>query len=362
MTEPFPSRVAGPSRVPFLLLVGLPLVAFGSPDTAQEPASPLPEPEFSVTRGHYDEPFRLVITSVPGASLQVTTDGSLPSEGEGRAQLVAVAYEETATVELLVDRTMSVRAIAVAPGVERSKVATHSYVIVDQVLRQGAPVGSFEPWGHSGADWEMDPDVVNHPDPDSRVVSSDLIAVPALYLSVPFEDMWGRNGIYIEGEGEPRETSVELLNPSGDPDDPNGLEGLQVDGTVEITGGGSTSRWKTDKLSMRLRFDDDVEFPVFEHGMSTGGSAPTQRFRTLILDARLNESWVHPRAEQQIFGRHTRDQFVADVQNAVGGLAPHGRHVHLYVGGCIGASTHSTRGPITTSPSPTEEGSRGITR
>jgi hypothetical protein len=106
-----------------------------------------------------------------------------------------------------------------------------------------------------------------------------------------------------------------------------------VDGTVEITGGSSTERWKTDKLSMRLRFEGGIEFPVFDHAPVASPIAPTRTFHTLILDARLNESWNHPGDEQRKGAQSTRDQFIADVQNATGGLAPHGRHVHLYVAG-----------------------------
>ena len=301
---------------------------------AQEPPALPPGPSFSTPRGHFEEPFSLVLTAPEvGSTLRVSTDGSAPSAGPAGPWTTGTASDGRATATLTVDRTTSVRAVAVDAQGRASGIVTHSYVFPGQVLRQGAPDQAFPEWGHSGPDWEMDPDVVGHDDVESRVVASDLMTLPALHLSLPFADFWGPDGIYIEGEGEAREAAVELLNPAASPGDPNGLPGLQVDGTVEITGGSSTERWKTDKLSMRLRFEGGGEFPVFEHASLPAGVPATRTFHTLILDARLNESWNHPSDEQRELAQSTRDQFIADVQNATGGLAPHGRHVHLYVAG-----------------------------
>jgi hypothetical protein len=305
------------------------------PAVAQQESPALPAATYSVTRGHFTEPFSLVITApADGMSVWVTTDGSVPAEGVQPAGIeMGTDANGAATATVRVDRTMSVRSVVTDARGGLSRVATQSFVFPSLVLHQGSPDLQFVEWGHSGPDWEMDPDVVGHEDPASRAVPADLMSVPTLYLSLPFEDFWGPDGIYIEGEGDERAVSVELLNPSGDPDDPNGVAGLQVDGTVEITGGSSTERWKTDKLSMRLRFQGGIEFPVFEHASVEAGRASVQDFHTLILDARLNESWNHPDDAQQEVAQYTRDQFIADVQNATGGFAPHGRHVHLYVAG-----------------------------
>ncbi|NIP96596.1 MAG: hypothetical protein GWO24_25440, partial [Akkermansiaceae bacterium] len=58
-----------------------------------------------------------------------------------------------------------------------------------------------------------------------------------------------------------------------------------------------------------------LRYPVFD-GAIDGGTA-TRRFDTLVLDARLNNVWTHPSAGQNILGQYTRDQYVADLQNAV---------------------------------------------
>jgi hypothetical protein len=43
--------------------------------------------------------------------------------------------------------------------------------------------------------------------------------------------------------------------------------------------------------------------------------------------------WISGRPSQRDVAQYTRDQFVADIQNAMGGYAPHGRHIHLYLNG-----------------------------
>jgi len=293
------------------------------------------KPVFDTTRGHYDEVFQLTITSAtPGASIRITTDGSVPSDNPPNGLLFQALDADTPPGAVItVATTMSVRAMAFREGFKSSKVKTHSYVFAEDVLKQGAPAHKFTAWGHSGADWEMDPDIVKHSNAKSRVVPSDLKTIPALFISLPFEDFWGENGIYISGEGDPRKCSVELLNPAGDPAAPNLEKGFQVNGTVQITGGSSTRRWKTDKLSMRLKFHHELHFPVFDFPGVPSGDQATARFHTLVLDARLNDAWTHPSSRQRSLGQYVRDQYIADMQNALGGLGPHGRHVHLYVSG-----------------------------
>lgn len=295
----------------------------------------VPVPHFSVDRGHYSTPFELRITApAPGWKLVLTTDGSEPSLSPLNGQeIIAANPGEAAIWSTRITTTSSIRAVAVDPESGQSASVTHSYVFPEAALRQGAPKDHTAEWGHSGPDWEVDPDIVNHRDPESRLVAGDLMDIPALYISLPFAELWGEDGIYIAGESEPRECSVEMLNPAGDSQKPNQIPGFQHDGTIQVTGGSSTQRWKTDKLSLRLKFHHEAKFPVFAHAGSLPGRVPPAKFHTLVLDARLNESWVHASSEQREHGQYTRDQFVADLENRAGGNAPHGRHVHLYLAG-----------------------------
>ena len=293
------------------------------------------KPEYSVHRGHYEEPFELEIRA-PGSRLSIiyTTDGSEPSPEPLNGVHVSAAPDDAqpAQARVVVDDTMSVRAIAASIG-SVSKIATHSYVFPRKVLQQSEPARSTPRWGHSGPDWEIDPQVVEHRDSASRLVAKDLLAIPALYISLSPEDIWGDGGIYLDGEGDPRDCYVELLNPAAHPDDPNRVRGPHKHATVEITGGSSTERWKTDKLSFRLRFHHGTKFPFLSNPGTDPDGGEVDHFHTLILDARLNESWTHPSASQRKFAQYTRDQFLADLQRAAGGLAPRGRHVHLYIAG-----------------------------
>jgi hypothetical protein len=99
-----------------------------------------------------------------------------------------------------------------------------------------------------------------------------------------FDEMFGRGGIYIAGQSVEKEVSAEWLNPESNPQSPNEVDGFQTDGTIQIVGGSSPQRWKSDKLSMRLKFHKDLEYPVF-------GDDATDRFDTLVIDARLNNVW-----------------------------------------------------------------------
>lgn len=325
------ASILGQAALALVLLVAL--AASAETHSADSHSRPAP-PAFSVQRGHFEQAFELEIRApTPGLSIIYTTDGSQPAADTGSGTRVpADSDDEPAAVRIRIDATMSVRAATVSGG-HLSKIATHSYVFPHQVLVQRGPKGSTPRWGHSGPDWEMDPQVVKHRDPLSKLVANDLMAVPALYISLPFADFWGPGGIYLEGEGEARDCSVEFLNPAADPEMPNRVPGFHKNATVEITGGSSTERWKTDKLSLRLRFHGGTKFPFLSQPGTSADGDPVDHFHTLILDARLNESWTHPSASQREAGQYTRDQYLADLQRLAGGLAPRGRHVHLYIAG-----------------------------
>ncbi len=298
-------------------------------------AADVEPPIFSVARGHFDSPFVLEIrASDAGKSIRYTTNGGDPSNASAGSILVGPGQDgDVARVAIPIDGTMSVRAVAQAQNGGYSGVQTHSYIFPGEVLKQTAPNRPLQDWGHSGPDWEMDRDIVEHRDSASRLRDTDLKDIPALYVSLPFDELWGVGGIYLAGEGDRRDASIELLNPAANAGEPNQVPGFQVDATVEVTGGSSTERWKTDKLSLRIRFHHGATFPFLANpGIGADGKA-VDRFHTLILDARLNESWTHPSSGQRKLGQYTRDQFIADLMIAEGGLAPRGRHVHLYLAG-----------------------------
>jgi hypothetical protein len=228
----------------------------------------------------------------------------------------------------------TLRAAAFKTGYDATDVDTHTYLFLADVLEQNASFGKdgsglppFTPWGHSGknGDWEVDPEIVNHANPLDRLSTDDLRSVPTLSLTLPWEDMFvSGTGIYISGSGVPRAVSVEQI--LGD-----GRTGFQINGSVQIQGGSSTGRWKADKLSMRLKFTSQFGPTRLESNLF--GPDATDQLDTIVLDAVLNFGFHHPGTDQTGNAKFIQDQFVANLQNKLGGVAPHARYHHLYING-----------------------------
>ncbi|MCA9415839.1 MAG: CotH kinase family protein, partial [Candidatus Omnitrophica bacterium] len=113
----------------------------------------------------------------------------------------------------------------------------------------------------------------------------------------------------------------------------DGTEGFAINSGIRIQGQTSTDpNWKSPKLSMRLLFKNEygpshLEFPLYP-------DSSVHSFDTLVLDARLNQTWIHPwDLGQRIRAQYLRDQFMSDAQIAMGHLSSHGRYVHLFLNG-----------------------------
>jgi len=296
--------------------------------------------EFSHERGFYYTVFSLTLaTETEDAIIYYSIDGSEPYTANARGSSTGIAY----TGPISISSTTCLRAIAIKTGWKPSNMDTQTYLFLDDVIRQD---GDDFPntWGHAGADYQMDPDVVNDP-AYSNKIKDDLKAVPTISLVMPVDDWFNSSsdpaigGIYANPRWEDnyrelaeRSVSVEFFDPATE-------QQFQLQAGVRIAGGSSTNPWKMDKLSMRLKFTDlygatKLRFPVF-------GDQATDEFDTLVLDARMNNSWAYgggvgvnrPGMGQRDLAQYTRDQFVSDIQNATGGYGPYGRHVHLYLNG-----------------------------
>ena len=296
--------------------------------------------KFSHNRGFYETPFSVTIaTETKGAVIYYTLDGSEPYDTtDNKRSSAGIVYNGPVPI----NSTTSLRAVAVKPGYKPTNIDTHTYIFLDDVIRQPArPNGFPVNWGHTGGgDYEMDPQVINNVR-YRNTIKDDLKSIPTLSLVMDVDDWFksGGQGIYIRGERIERAVSAELIFPDG-------REGFQINCSVMIVGGSSVNRWKMDKLSMRLKFKSEfgtskLRFPVF-------GEDVTDEFDTLVVDARMNNSWgygggvmlpnnsrpwISGRPTQREVAQYTRDQFVADIQNAMGGYGPHGRHIHLYLNG-----------------------------
>src|SRR4030042_4830128 len=88
---------------------------------------------FSTERTFYNGPpdwhIELYLsTATEGAEIRYTVDGSLPTITHGRI------YNPGAP--LIIDKTTTLRAVAVKPGWLDSKVETHTYIFLDDVVKQ----------------------------------------------------------------------------------------------------------------------------------------------------------------------------------------------------------------------------------
>ncbi|WP_197531001.1 lamin tail domain-containing protein [Posidoniimonas corsicana] len=283
---------------------------------------------FSVDRGFYDEPFDVLITTdSQGAQIRYTLDGSEPTATSG------LIYNPAAPPRIA--STTVLRAAAFKAGFTPTNVDTQTYLFLDNVLQQdGAGLPPHADWGYQGPDWEMDPEVVNHPE-YTGTLRDDLQAVPTVSLVMPW-DAWfggGGEGIYISGTNVERPGSVEFFNAPG-------ADEFQINAALETQGGTSADRWKLDKLSVRATFKapfgpTDLDADLFTEGLVDGNAA--DEFDTLIFDAHSNYIWAYGGGanptDQRGRAKYVQDAFVADLQNQLGGAAPHGRFVHLYING-----------------------------
>ena len=285
---------------------------------------------FSTDRGIYEEPFKTTITTeTPGATIVYTTDGTVPSKSNG-IKVPSKNIVTVPSVEIEVSKTTAIRAMAYRENYEPTNVDTHTYIFPTDILKQSrSTVPDHVNWGHAGPDYEMDPEIVNHASPEVSPIPEDFLRVPTISLVLDWNEFFGNRGIYIQGESSERATSIEYINPDRNLEDPNSAKGFQIEGTVQIVGGSSTSRWKSDKLSLRLKFLKDLRYPLY-------GTARASRFDTLVLDNRLNNVWHYNRGEsQRVRAQYTHDQFPADLHTAMGGISPTGHHVLLYINGVL---------------------------
>ncbi len=306
----------------------------GKPNTGASILGHVADTQFSHKRGFYQQEIEVTFqTRTPGATLIHTEDGSFPSVRNG-IRTEAVDDRTPPSRRITIADTTTLRVIAIRDGFESTNIDTQTYIFPSKVLLQNDAfhaIGETATWGHAGPDWEMDPTIVQHSNAEVRPQPSDLLQIATISLALDFDEFFGRNGIYIAGQSVEKPSSIEFLDPALGPDEVVlSTESFQTEGTVQIVGGSSPNRWKSDKLSLRLKFDKDLEFPLF-------GRQAVDRFDTLVLDARLNNVWhygggVEP-VGQRNRAQYVRDQFTANLHSQLGRLSPHGRHVHLYLNG-----------------------------
>jgi hypothetical protein len=285
------------------------------------------EPRFSLSRGFYETPFDVALSALTeGAEIRWTKDGSAPTATTGALY----------TGPINVTNTTFLRAAAFLPGHIPSQAVTHSYIFLEDVLRQPAnPQGYPMVWQASyPADYGMDPFVVNHP-AYSQTIKSGLGSIPTLSIVAPHDAFWHpTTGIYVDarrsGVGWERSASAELF-------DGNGNSRFQINCGVRMQGNASRDNNRLGKHSFRLLFKSAHGPSKLRYGWFPG---PVDRFDNIVLRACFTDSWAtryspgdggaRYRPEDSLY---LRDVWVKDSMAEMGHLSGRGSFVHLYVNG-----------------------------
>lgn len=286
-----------------------------------------PTVHFSHERGLYEHPFNLTLTTSLTATLRYTTDGSPPMATHG----------QTYHGPIPITQTTIVRAIALKPNFQPSRVETYSYLFPQTVLTQpNNPTGFPATWGRHGddydghvpgspvqADYGMDAAVVG----DGAAVREALYALPTVSLVMKRQH-------WVELYTNPRERglawerpmSIELFDPQ------QRWQPLQIDAGGRIHGNAGR-RENMPKHSFRLFFRGlygaaKLEYPLFPN-------SSVERFDTLVLRAGADRSYAGWTKSGYDFRLTTyaRDEWMRASQIELSQVGSHGMFVHLYVNG-----------------------------
>jgi hypothetical protein len=269
------------------------------------------EPEFSVRRGFYDEPFYVTIaTETDDALIYYTLDGSEPYSFTGRGPGGTVY---TAPIEIT--GTTCLRAIAVKSDWMSSNVDTHTYIFVDDVIEQP----------------EMATNITRDPVWGPQIHDA-LLEIPTISLVTPYT-------IPDEPIQSPPEVpvSIEMIFPDG-------TKGFQANAGVERFGRQYTV-WP--KQALRISFKSiygpsRLEFDLFDD-TPYGGDDATDSFNQIILRNGSHDSLFYGGYTSK--GVYTRNRYCYDRQIEMGHLSLRGKFVHMYRNGVYSGLYHLMERP-----------------
>ncbi|QJE96483.1 lamin tail domain-containing protein [Luteolibacter luteus] len=284
---------------------------------------------FSVDRGFFSAPFQLeILTATPGATIKYTTNGSTPSATNG----------STYTGPLNISATTTLRACAVKPGWESTDVDTQTYLFLNDIITQSSsPAGWPATTGTSQVlDYGMDPDIVNHSNPDlggSASTKAALASLPAVCITTDLPNLFnigGSQGIYSNPNGRgfawEKPASLEWINPPN-AQHPNGTSEFQVNAGLRLRGGYSRST-DNPKHSFRFFFREEygaskLEYPLFGH-------RGAQEFDKIDFRTAQNYSWSFGGDERNTF---LREESTRQALIDMGRPGSKVRYFHLYLNG-----------------------------
>ena len=287
---------------------------------------------FSVSRGFYDAPFTVEIsTATPGATIRYTTDASWPSETHGTLYTAPVSITKTTTL----------RAIAYLSGFKSSDVVTHTYIFRDNIMTQTRPADyptqTYDP-GYQ-LDYDVDQDVIGPASPYGSVYrnrfKSDLLALPTLSIVMDVNDLFGlAGGIYAnsnrDGEAWERAGSFEWIDPDTSPTT------VQVNCGVRIQGGWGRNAFESPKHNLRFKFRT-----VYGPGKlrcKLFPDSPVDQFDQLTLRSQTHDSWTTAQNDPGWWSfrsnaTYGKDSWHRQTQRDMGHPSVRGRFCHVYLNG-----------------------------
>jgi hypothetical protein len=294
-------------------------------ENAAVPGGLVAEVGVSSPRGFYAAPINVTLTCPTElATIRYTTNGSLPSAGNGL----------TYSGPIRITQTTALRAVALRPDWRPSPVATHTYLFLDDVIRQDRATtlaaGLPANWNTQPADYGLDPRVVGQNGKDSfggkytRTLKADLQTLPTLSLVTEANDLFGPQGIYAlpenRGSAWERAVSVELIYPDG-------TKGFQENAGIRIQGGAFRRFDLSLKKSFRVVFRErygatTLKFPLF-------GQGAADEFDNFVLRANSNDAWPYGGGSAV----YVRDAFAMETARAMGLIVSHSTFAHLYING-----------------------------
>jgi hypothetical protein len=277
--------------------------------------------EFSVERGFFDESFELTLSSATDdAEIRFTRNGSTPSETNG----------DIYSRPLTIGRSSTIRAIASRTNYLNTAVTTHTYLFLDDVVRQSrngqVPGAGWPGFNVNGQymNYGMDPDIVDSARWSGQMRDA-LTQIPSISLVTDLPNLFSAStGIYVNarnsGRAWERRTSVELLQPDGS-------AGFATRAGLRIRGAFSR-RGANPKHSFRLFFrkeygDGRLSFPLF-------GGEGVDSYNKIDLRTSQNYSWAQSGDIRNTF---IRDVFSRDAQRDMHKPYTRSRYYHLYLNG-----------------------------
>lgn len=284
---------------------------------------------FSSPRGFYDAPFVLQLSSpTDGSEIWYTTDGSIPLPDGEDGEPSGTRYTEPIPIQV----GHRITAIAMEPERAMSKPVTHTYLFLDEILRQSAATAEANGWplrprNGKRMDYGMDPEIVNRHSAEEwreafKQIPSISLVTKQDYLTHP------DYGIYTNpagsGKGWERQASFELIDPKGE-------DTVQAGAGLRIRGGFTRNPYFL-KHSFRLFFRKQYGAGKLKHAMFDDEGA--DRFDKLDLRTAQNYSWA--REGSRRIGAHNtfvREVFCRDSQRAMGEPYTRSRYYHLFLNG-----------------------------